>query len=64
MREVLMGPGRQHTNPFWSWLNGPQWDYLTGTNNYVTVRCDPVRDIVEITFVGPDGETLVRREFR
>jgi alkaline phosphatase D len=63
MREVLMGPGRQHLNPFWGWNEGSQFEFLTPANNYVAFRCDPLRNEVEITFVGPEGETLVRRVY-
>ncbi len=62
-REVLMGPGRQHANPFWSSLRGAQWEFVTGENNYTLFRVDPVRDTVEIAFIGASGETMASRTY-
>ncbi|MBL9012721.1 MAG: alkaline phosphatase D family protein, partial [Myxococcales bacterium] len=55
-REVLVGPGGQTTNPLFTTLFAPQFQYTTGTNNMTTLRFDPGARTVTVTYVNGDGD--------
>ena len=54
-REVLAGPGSQSSNPLLSSLTAPQFSFKTGTNNYTTLKLDPVGRSVTVAYHDADG---------
>ncbi len=56
--EVLAGPGAQTPNPLAATLRGNQWDYASGTNNYTTLRFDPMTGQVRIEVRDRDDATV------
>jgi alkaline phosphatase D len=54
-REVLCGPGAQDANALLPSLTAPQFSYKTGTNNYTTLRFDPMLGEVRIGYTNGMG---------
>jgi len=54
-REVLAGPGAQSSNPLVSSLGAPQFSFKTGTNNYTTLKLDPVGKSVTVGYHDAEG---------
>jgi alkaline phosphatase D len=54
-REVLAGPGSQSSNPLLPSLTAPQFAYKTGTNNYTTLKLDPVGKSVTVGYHDKEG---------
>jgi alkaline phosphatase D len=54
-REVLAGPGAQSANALLSTLTAPQFSFKTGTNNYTTLKLDPVARSVTVGYHDADG---------
>ncbi|MFZ5440303.1 MAG: alkaline phosphatase D family protein [Myxococcota bacterium] len=61
--EVLAGPGAQDANPVWPLLRPPRWDFASGTNNFVTLRLDPMTRTVRLAFVDGDGHELFAKDY-
>lgn len=66
--EVFMGQGANMPNPVWPALVDvkPQFDFVTGTNNYVKFVCDPIADppTITATFLDGDGAELHTQVFQ
>ena len=62
-REVLAGPGGQSANPLLSSLTAPQFTYKTGTNNYTTLKLDPVGKSVTVGYHDADGTMFHSESF-
>lgn len=62
-REVLAGPGSQSSNPLESSLFAPQFSYKTGTNNYTTLKLDPVGRSVTVGYHDADGTMFHSESF-
>ena len=62
-REVLCGPGGQSANPLVSSLTQPQFSYATGTNNYTTLRLDPVARSVTVGYHDAAGAMFHSESF-
>jgi alkaline phosphatase D len=54
-REVLAGPGAQSANALLPTLTAPQFSFKTGTNNYTTLKLDPVARSVTVGYHDADG---------
>ena len=57
-REILVGPGGQSANPLWTTLNGPQFQFRTGTNNFTKLRFDPAARAITVTYVDGGGSAF------
>jgi len=62
-REVLCGPGGQSPNALLSTLTAPQFSYATGTNNYTTLKLDPISRSVVIAYYDASGTLLHSESF-
>ena len=62
-REVLAGPGGQGSNPLLSSLFAPQFSYKTGTNNYTTLKLDPVGRSVTVGYHDASGTMFHSESF-
>ena len=62
-REVLCGPGAQDSNALLSSLTGSQFSFKTGTNNFTTLRFDPVGGEVRVTYVDGEGTAFHTEAF-
>jgi alkaline phosphatase D len=62
-REVLAGPGSQSSNPLLSSLTAPQFSYKTGTNNYTTLKLDPVGKSITVGYHDAEGVELHSESF-
>lgn len=62
-REVLAGPGAQSSNPLESSLFAPQFSFKTGTNNYTTLKLDPVARSVTVGYHDADGKLFHSESF-
>jgi alkaline phosphatase D len=62
-REVLAGPGSQSSNPLLPTLTAPQFAYKTGTNNFTTLKLDPVGRSVTVGYHGADGAMFHSESF-
>ncbi len=54
-REGLAGPGAQSSNPLLSSLGAPQFSFKTGTNNYTTLKLDPVGRSITVGYHDAEG---------
>lgn len=61
--EVLAGPGAQSANPVWALLRPPRWDYATGTNNYLSIKLDPMTRIARLAFHDGAGLELFAKDY-
>jgi alkaline phosphatase D len=62
-REVLVGPGAQSANPLVSTLAAPQFSFATGTNNYTTLKLDPVGRSVTVAYHDAQGAAFHTESF-
>jgi alkaline phosphatase D len=62
-REVLAGPGAQSSNVLLSSLSAPQFSYKTGTNNYTTLKLDPVGRSVTVGYHDAGGTMFHSESF-
>ncbi len=62
-REVLCGPGGQVTNQLLYSLGAPQFSYVTGTNNYTTLRLDPSTRTVTVAYHDGSGAAFHSESF-
>lgn len=62
-REVLAGPGAQSSNALLSTLTAPQFSFKTGTNNYTTLKLDPVGRSVTVGYHDADGTMFHSESF-
>ncbi|HEY5944140.1 MAG TPA: alkaline phosphatase D family protein [Kofleriaceae bacterium] len=62
-REVLVGPGAQTSNVLVSTLTGPQFSFATGTNNYTTLKLDPVGRSITVGYHDADGTMFHSESF-
>lgn len=65
LREVFVGPGGQSGNPLTATLGAPQFEFKTGTNNYVTFLADPntTPPTVKVTFIDGAGAKLFEKTY-
>lgn len=65
LREVLMGPGGQDANVLWNTLPSSQFEFKTGTNNYVSFVADPnaTPPTIKVTFVDGGGSKLFEKTY-
>ncbi len=62
-REVLVGPGAQSSNILVSSLTSPQFSFATGTNNYTTLKLDPVGRSVTVGYHDAEGTMFHSESF-
>jgi alkaline phosphatase D len=65
LREVFVGPGGQNGNPLAATLGAPQFDFKTGTNNFVTFVADPnsTPPTIQVTFIDGSGGKLFDKKY-
>lgn len=65
LREILMGPGGQDANPLWNTLPSSQFEFKTGTNNYVSFVADPnaTPPTIKVTFIDGAGSKLFDKSY-
>lgn len=57
-REILVGPGGQEPNPLTWTLAPPQFQYVTGTNNYTWIQFDPGTNEIRIGYIDGSGAVI------
>lgn len=62
-REVLVGPGAQSSNVLLPTLTAPQFSFATGTNNYTTLKLDPIGRSVTVGYIDGTGHELHSESF-
>jgi alkaline phosphatase D len=65
LREVLMGPAGQSGNPLVATLPASQFEFKTGTNNYVSFVADPNASppTIQVTFIDGDAKKLFEKTY-
>lgn len=62
--EVLAGPGAVgDVNPLWSTFGKPQWDFTSGTANFLLLQLDPDTATVRVSFHDEAGNEFMSREY-
>ncbi len=62
--EVLAGPGAQSANPGLAAVRGDQFDFVTGTNNYVALHLEPATRDCRVVFHDGEGKAFADRTYR
>jgi alkaline phosphatase D len=62
--EVLAGPGAQNANPLLATVRGSNFDFVTGTNNYVALHLEPKGRDCRVVFHDGKGDVLAQRSYR
>jgi alkaline phosphatase D len=62
--EVLAGPGAQLGNPFVPWLFGRQYDWASAENNVTTLKFDPAKKRVTVSYWGADNRKVHEAAYR
>ncbi len=62
-REVLCGPGGANANSLLFTLDPPQFSFASGTNNYTTLRFDPIANTVTVAYFDGAGTMFHSESF-
>ncbi|MCC6215003.1 MAG: alkaline phosphatase D family protein [Polyangiaceae bacterium] len=63
--EALMGPGDQSSNPLWSTLPSPQFEFRSGTSNVTVFDADPNANppTIRIEYLAGNGSSLFAKTY-
>ncbi|MDP3504075.1 MAG: alkaline phosphatase D family protein [Myxococcales bacterium] len=61
--EALVGPGGQTANTSPTYPSPPQFDFATGTNNYVLIDLEPSTVVARLRYISGRGEVIADRSY-